>query len=387
VSLFWIIVLGGVAAAWLVQAPPAMRGMARLPRLRDAAPLADSACPAVSVIFAARDEAAKLPQALPTLLAQDYPDYEVIAVDDRSEDATGAILEEFARTPATAGKLRVVRVRELPPGWLGKPYALASGYRQARGAWLVFTDADVEFAPDVLRRAMSLAATGQLDHLTILAGVLMPRFWEKVAITYLGLAFTLGIRPWRVTNPRAGSYMGVGAFQLLRRDAYEAVGTHHRLALEVVDDMKLAKLVKTSGFRSAVAASNNYVRVRWQEGLGNVVRGLTKNMFAGMNYSVAKTLSTVAAILVLSVLPFCALPFVTGPARLLAAASVALALALQGALLWGIELSPLYALTHPLGAVVFCYILARSMAVTLWRGGVVWRGTFYSLEELRRRSV
>jgi glycosyltransferase involved in cell wall biosynthesis len=384
VSLFWIIVLGAIAAAWLLQAPPAIRGMLRLPRLHAAAPLADSACPTISVIFAARDEAAKLPRSLPTMLNQDYPDYEVIAVDDRSEDSTGPILDGQARSNS---RLRVVHLRELPPGWLGKPYALAAGYRQARGRWLVFTDADVEFAPGLLRRAVGLAEAARLDHLTVLATVAMPRFWEKVAITYVGLVFVLGIRPWLVADPRAGSYMGVGAFQLVRREAYEAIGTHDRLALEVVDDMKLAKLVKLAGFRSAVATSDNYVRVRWQEGLGNIIRGLTKNMFAGLNYSVSKTLSSVAGILALSLLPFCALVFASGTARLLAAVSVATALTVQGSLLWGIELSPLYALTQPLGALIFCYILLRSMVVTLWRGGVVWRGTFYPLAELRKRSL
>ncbi len=383
-SFFWIIVLGALAAAWLAQAVPAVRGMTRLPRLRAAALLPDSACPAVSVIFAARDEAGKLPRSLPTMLAQDYPDYEVIAVDDRSEDGTGAILDTQARWNS---RLRVLHLRELPPGWLGKPYALATGYRQARGRWLVFTDADVEFAPDLLRRAVSLAETGRLDHLTALASVAMPRFWEKVAITYLGLVFVLGIRPWLVPDPTAGSYMGVGAFQLVRRETYEAVGTHDRLALEVVDDMKLAKLVKLAGFRSAVATSDNYVRVRWQEGLGNIVRGLTKNMFAGLNYSVSKTLSSVAGILALSVLPFLAIWFVSGTPRLLAAISVGTALVAQGVLLAGIDVSPYYALTQPLGAVILSYILLRSMVVTLWRGGVLWRGTFYPLAELRKHSL
>jgi len=197
----------------------------------------------------------------------------------------------------------------------------------------------------------------------------------------------LGMRPWRVSNPRAGSYMGVGAFQLIRREAYESIGTHERLALEVVDDMQLARLVKISGLRSAVAPSDDAIRVRWQKGLGNIVRGLTKNTFAGLGYSVPRTIAAIAGIFALSILPFCALAFATGLTRWLAAISVALALAVHGALLWGIDLSLLYALTHPVGGLIFCYILARSMVVTIWRGGVVWRGTFYPLDELRKRRA
>ncbi len=315
---------------------------------------------------------------------QDYPACEVIGADDRSDDGTGQILEEFARRHE---KLKAIRIAELPKGWLGKPYALAAAYQRATGDWLVFTDADVRFAPDVLRRAMALARERNWDHLTLLAEVEMPRFWEKVAIGYLGLGFVLGIRPWRVDKPRAGSYMGVGAFQLVRRSVYEAIGTHRRLALEVVDDMKLGKLIKRGGFRSGVASGKGFVCLRWLEGLSNVVRGLTKNIFAGLGFSVLRTIASVLGVVGISVLPFLALPFVHGAGRILAAVSVGFALLLQGSLFRGAGSNPVYAVAHPLGALVFCYILLRSMLVTLWRGGVVWRNTFYPLEELRHGRV
>src|SRR5579871_2191375 len=141
---------GAIAAAWIIQAGRATLGMRRVPELRNSLPAADDACPAISVIFGARDEAEKLSSALTTLLALDYPRIEVIAVNDRSRDATGTILREFARENS---RLKVIDVAELPPGWLGKPHALALGAEKAAGEWLLFTDADVHFAPDTMRRA------------------------------------------------------------------------------------------------------------------------------------------------------------------------------------------------------------------------------------------
>ena len=138
--------------------------MARLPWLSDVTPIASRDAPLVSIIFAARDEAEKLPAAIQTLLAQDYPRFEVIAVNDRSTDQTPAILHECERA---SRNLIVTDISSLPQGWLGKPHALVEGYEKSRGDWLVFTDADVHFAPDVLSHAVALAAEREWDHLTL----------------------------------------------------------------------------------------------------------------------------------------------------------------------------------------------------------------------------
>lgn len=357
----------------------------RIPSLASFAPHPAEDAPFVSVLVAARNEARALPQALPTLLAQVHPRFEIIAVDDRSQDSTGAILDDFARRD---GRLRALHVRELPPGWLGKVHALQAAYEQSRGDWLLFTDADVRLHPEAISRALRMARERNLDHLTLLATLDMRGFWEHVSLSYIALAFLLGIRPWRVSKQRAGSYMGIGAFQLVRRSAYVSAGEHRRLAMEVVDDMKLGKLMKASGFRSSVGVAENYVRIRWQEGLGNVTRGLTKNMFAGMAFNVSKAVGTFVVALLLSVLPFCALGFTHGLAFALAVAASAGAILCNAAVLTGLgSRSPLYAIAHPFGAALFAWIAIRSMAVTLWRGGIVWRDTFYPLDQLRRGAV
>ncbi len=382
---FSIAVFSALAIGWFIQGTRAWRGMRRIPRLIEIPPLEGSALPRVSILFAARDEAQKLPAALDSMLALDYPHLEIIAVDDRSSDSTGAILDDFARRHP---RLHALHIADLPPGWLGKPHALQAAYEHSSGEWLVFTDADVHFSPGLLRRSLSLAFQSHCDHLTLLASVDMRGFWEIASITFFGFVFVFGSEPWRVSDLRAlRSYVGIGAFQLLRRSTYQALGTHRRLALEVVDDMKLAKLAKLSGCGSCVASPGNLVRVRWQDGFSNVIRGVTKNLFAGMGFSVPFTLFATAAILAISVLPFAGLLFASGAARIASGLAVLVAVLLHASLASEGGVSPLYGLTHPLGALIFSWMMLRSMIVTLWRGGIVWRGTFYPLDELRRGMV
>lgn len=381
---FGIVFFSLVAAFWVFYGLRAAYGATKLPWIKDFAPAEDEFCPSISLIFAARDEEEKLPAALATLAALDYPGLEIIAVDDRSQDATGRILDDFG---AAHSRFRVVHVSEIPDGWLGKTHALQKGFEASTGEWLLFTDADVRFKPDVIRRAVRLTQQHNLDHLTLLCNVEMHGFWEKTLITFFGLAFQLATDAYRVSNPNSRAYVGVGAFQLLRRSTYVAIGTHQRLAMEVVDDMKLAKLVKRSGFRSCVAIAQEFVTVRWHAGAGNVIRGVTKNFFAAFGYNLAFAAAALAGMLLLNVVPFFAVFAGHGWIRILSATAVVVALGMHASVDVVNRVSPLYTLTHPIGAVLFCFMIARSVAVTLWQGGVTWRGTFYPLKELKRGVV
>jgi glycosyltransferase involved in cell wall biosynthesis len=386
-AFFWI--FHGLRVAW---------GLVRLPWVKDFAPAGDEECPRISMIFAARDEEEKLPGALATLAEIDYPNLEIIGVDDRSEDATGRILDEFALTGLNTGhdnglgsrnngRFRTVHVTELPAGWLGKPHALQKAYEASTGEWLLFTDADVRFAPDVLRRAVAVIREKNLDHLTLFGDVEMVGFWETVLITFFGLAMHLASDSYQASNPNSRAYVGIGAFQMIRRSAYEACGTHRRLAMEVIDDMKLAKIVKQARFRSCVGVAQDFVVVRWQAGVGNLIRGVTKNFFAGLGYSVPSVILAIVAMLLTNVAPFLGVIFGHGWVRVLAGVSVVIAIGFHVGVDRVMRVSPFYALTHPLGAVIFCWMLVRSTVVTLRQGGVTWRGTFYRLEELRRGVV
>jgi glycosyltransferase involved in cell wall biosynthesis len=382
--LFGIFFFGLIALFWITYGLKVAYGASRLPWLKDFATCSDSDCPRISLIFAARDEQEKLPTALATLAAIDYPNLEIIAVDDRSKDATCKILDDFA---AHCPRLRVVHVAALPPLWLGKPHALQNGYEQSTGDWLLFTDADVQFQPDVLRRVATLLRDRGLDHLTLLGDVERSGFWDTVLLSFFGMGFQLATDPYQVSNPNSRSYVGVGAFQILKRATYEKLGTHRRLAMEVVDDMKLGKLVKLAGFRSAVGIAQGAVSVEWHVGLGNLVRGVEKNFFAGAGFSAAHAALQILALLLMNVAPYFGLIFGHGPIRILAAIAVLIATCFHIGVDIVMRNSPLYSLTLPLGATIFAYMLLRSTIITLKQGGIIWRDTFYSLDDLRRGLV
>ena len=379
-----LVLFGLIASFWLTHGIRVAYGAVRLPWIKDFAPASDADCPRISILLAARDEEEKLPAALATLMEIDYPDLEVIAVDDRSQDSTGRILERFA---AAHPRLRVVHITQLPAGWLGKPHALQKAYAASTGDWLLFTDADVRFKHDALRRAIALVKARNLEHLTLMGDVEMVGFWETVLITFFGMAFHIATDPYRVANPHSRAYVGVGAFQLLKRAAYEASGTHRRLAMDVVDDMKLGKIVKQSGFRSSAGVAQDFVVVRWHAGLGNLVRGVTKNFFAGVGYSVPLVAIAVVALLLMNVAPIFGVFFGQGWTRVFAVAAFVIALCFHTGVDIGMRVSPFYAFTHPLGALLFSYMLLRSTVVTLKQGGIIWRDTFYPLEDLKRGVV
>jgi glycosyltransferase involved in cell wall biosynthesis len=368
--LLVLLLFGFIAFFWIFHGLRVAYGLLHLPWIKDFAPANDADCPRISLVFAARDEEEKLPAALATLGAIDYPNLEIVAVDDRSQDATGRILDDFGRAHE---RFHVVHVSELPAGWLGKPHALQKAYEASTGEWLLFTDADVRFALDVLRRAMAIVKQRHLDHLTLFGDVEMVGFWETVLLTFFGLAFQIANDPYQVSNPHSR--------------AYEACGTHRRLAMEVVDDMKLGKLVKQAGLRSSVGVAQELVMVRWHAGLGNLIRGVTKNFFAALGYNLPFVVVAIGGMLVLNVAPFVGVILGHGWIRILAGIAVLIALSFHAGVDIVARVSPLYALTHPLGAILFSYMLLRSTVVTLWRGGVEWRGTFYPLKELKRGVV
>lgn len=382
--IFWTVLLGFVALLWVAEAVDLAIGVPSLASIDDVPPLANERCPSVSILFAARDEAEKLPHALQTLLSLDYPHYEVVAVDDRSVDATGAILSAAAQRDA---RLKPVRVDSLPQGWLGKPHALQQAYEHSTGEWLIFTDADVHFAPDLLQRTIALAEAKAWDHVTLLGRAKMYTIGEKIAMTFFGLALVGGTRPWTAHDTRSQGYSGVGAFQMVRRSAYEKMGTHRRLAMEVIDDMKLGKLAKEAGVGSGAAKAGDAVSVHWHAGVGNMIRGTTKNFFAASGYKLPVTLLQIFGLLLMCDVPVAALPFVHGWARLFAAVAVLLPLIATAGVAIEFRAPIGYAVTYPIGALIFAWMLARSMIVTLWQGGIVWRGTFYPLDELRRGVV
>ena len=341
--------------------------------------------PSVAIVVPARNEEESIEQALLRLEALDYDNYQIIAIDDRSSDRTGEIMDALAST--SSGKLKIVHVRDLPSGWIGKVHAMWSAAREATADWLLFTDADVMFRPDCLRRAITYAETVHADHVVVLPHVIMEKPGEKMMLSFFQVLFAFGHRPWKVADPRTKDHMGVGAFNMVRRSAYEAVGTFARLRMEVVDDMKLGKVTKEAGFRQRVVFGDDLVEIRWARGAMGVVRNLTKNFFAVMSFQTWRALLACAGMAFLNLLPFFGLLFAPGWARIPYAVALASIFLLYTGIWRHAEIHPWYFLLHPVSTTLFIYTMLRSMIFTLWRGGVEWRGTLYRLDELRKGLV
>ena len=343
--------------------------------------------PRVSIIVPACNEEEDIEQGLSGLLALDYDHYEVIAVNDRSTDHTGEIMDRVAASPAAHGRLRVVHVTELPPGWLGKTHAMWSAGLQAGGDWLLFTDADVLFKPEVLRRALAYAESENADHVVVFPRIIMKRPGEKMMIAFFQTLFTFGHRPWRVADPDTKDHMGVGAFNLVRRKAYEAVGTYKALRMEVLDDMKLGKVLKNARFRQRNVFGDDLISVRWAKGAMGVVDNLTKNFFAVLSFQWWRTVASVFGLFFLNLGPFLGIWLAHGWARVPYVVALGSMFLIYLGMSFKSSIPPYYFLLHPISTMMFEYTLIRSMVLTLRDDGVTWRGTKYPLEELRKGMV
>jgi cellulose synthase/poly-beta-1,6-N-acetylglucosamine synthase-like glycosyltransferase len=346
---------------------------------------APRAWPSVSVVVAARNEAEGITEALSSLLGLDYDALEVIVVNDRSTDQTA---DQVRRLAVRDKRLRLINVNELPSGWLGKNHALQVGSRAASGEWILFTDADVVFSPHALRRAITFVERERLDHLALLMKAWSRSFIVDAFIGYFALQFLLFVRPWEAKDPlKPHRFVGVGAFNLVRKSALQGVEGLTRIAMRPDDDVKLGKILKQAGFRQDCLTAVEDLSVEWYPSLRACIQGLEKNMFAGTDYRVSLVMVAVIAGLLVTALP------------------VYLLLSLSGALWWAVVLavaleflvslvaarrtakSLACVLVYPITALLFSYISARTTIKNLRDGGIYWRETFYPLSELRKNQV
>jgi glycosyltransferase involved in cell wall biosynthesis len=314
----------------------------------------------------------------------DYPDLEFIVLDDRSTDRTGAILAEVA---AADSRLRVVTIAELPAGWLGKNYALYQGAERASGELLLFTDADVVMDPSTLARAVNYFQAKHLDHLAAMPAVRLPTLALRLFCSTFGVFFSGFMRPWKAKDPASKAFIGVGAFNLVTTAAYQASGTHKAIAMRPDDDVKLGKILKKAGYRQEMVFGMGLLSVEWYSSLRELIEGLMKNSFAGLDYHVAASIGAGIAALWLNVWPFAAIFVARGLAWILYFLAVMVMLLFISDANHRYGQPRWYASAHPLFAILFVYILWRSMMRTLWTGGINWRGTHYPLALLKGNRV
>ena len=384
---------GAIAAAGVVGALGWIKYLAHLIRHRRLAVFLadlalpdrdDPAQPEVVLIFAARDETVGVAAATRSMLDEIGPDphARLIAVDDRSTDGTGAILDHLA---STSSRFEIRHVTDLPAGWLGKTHALqvAASAVDTGTRWLLFTDADVVFAPGAVRRAVAYAEATGVDQVTVSPAVATRSVGERIFVSLFGLLFSMYCPIGRLSDRRSRVHIGVGAFNLVRREAFEAIGGFRHLALSVDDDMRLGQSLKYAGYSMRLLLGAGAVSVRWQEGTWGMIRGIEKNFFAGLKFRLTRAVLVGSGVVVLGIAPFVALgvgPIWTRIVAGVGVVSIATILAgshRQSRIAWT------YVVFMPVAAGLILFALARSVVVTIRRGGINWRDHHYPLIALK----
>ncbi len=358
--------------------------------------------PLVSVIVPARNEERNIRRCVTSLLEQDYANFEVIVVDDGSTDATPDILEEIAQDHPRGSRLFVLRLRDnLPAGWAGKPHALYRGTQEARGDWLLLTDADTWHAPGALSYAVHKAIDEQVDLLSLVSRQELPGFWERVIMPMAYLGILMQYPPRQVNDPSSSVALANGQFILIRRSVYDELGGYARPGLRdtLLDDRDLAQVVKGQGHRLRMFDGRELVHVRMYRTLPEAWRGWRKNAFLGLRGGLPFTIVALIGLPMVSIAPFL-LPvlcwalnrFSAFKRRPIAPSEVALATLLELAPLLSyrgwvnkeLDVPWYYALTHPLAGAIFEGIVAQSAWRVLTHRGVDWSGRKYYSEKAAR---
>jgi GT2 family glycosyltransferase len=392
VTEFWRgiirLVSWAIALAWVFRTYNAVRLLPTLPDLTmvdwDAVPLGS---PTLTVVVPARDEAENIAATLDALLVADYSGVRILVVDDRSTDGTGAIIDAYVAEYAERkpGRLEAIHVAELPEGWLGKTFALMVGTENSDSDYLLFTDADVLFSPSILRRALVYAQGSEADHLVVMPTVQIKSRGEGIILGFLQVLGLWVSRPWKIEDPKARrDSIGVGAFNLVRRDALNEIGGWLPQRLAVVEDVMLGRRMRAAGMRQRIAFAPGLVLVHWAKGARGILRGMTKNLFSAFNFHPLLVLLAGLWIAVFCLLPLAGLAWLP---TVLPALIVLCCIGASYRVMGEISLiDARYAWLYPLGALAMMFAMLQSMVVVWARRGVVWRGTFYPLRDLRKHN-
>ena len=356
--------------------------------------------PLISVCVPARNEERNIRACVESLLAQDYPNLEVIVLDDRSTDRTPDILRELlseadsllSSRPGQTPALQIIPGSELPPDWAGKPHALHQAAAAARGEWLCFVDADTFLAPNTLSACYAKAIETRADMFTIMTFQILGSFWEKVVMPLVMTALSVGFSPRKVNDPSRRDAIANGQFILIKRPVYDAIGGHESVKDQIVEDKALSERVKWSGYRLIVADGQRVARTRMYTSLSEMWEGWTKNIYLGLRdqtgllwLGVFGACVALVAALFLPVWPFLGVAWLLDGGGWMAAL-----VSLQALLFWGyviqvraraaqaMHISPGYALSTPLGAAVFAAMMITSAFRVLSGKGVAWKGRMYS---------
>jgi chlorobactene glucosyltransferase len=345
--------------------------------------------PLISVCVPARNEERNIRACIESILAQDYPNFEVIVLEDRSTDATPEILRHLE---AHNDRLKVIHGSDLPEGWAGKPHALFQASAAARGAWLCFVDADTFLSPNTLSACYAKTMETKADMFTIMTFQILGSFWEKVVMPMVMTALSVGFSPRKVNDPSSMDAIANGQFILIKRSVYDAIGGHERVKDQIVEDKAISEQVKWNGYRLIVANGYTVARTRMYTSLPEMWEGWTKNIYLGLSdrptlmlLGVFGAFLALVAALILPLWPLLGVFWYLQGGGWLALTVIAKALILWAVIIYArarvsinMGISPWYALTLPLGSAMFAAMMFTSTWRILSGKGVTWKGRTYS---------
>jgi glycosyltransferase involved in cell wall biosynthesis len=367
---------------WIVFLVDALMGLRHLDSLEIEENLQNG--PLLSVIVAARNEEKQIKESILSQLKQTYKQVEWILVNDRSTDDTGKIMDELSKEDS---RIKVINIHDLPEGWLGKNHALYTGAKTATGKWLLFTDADIHYENEAFAKALHYFERNQLDHLTAAPNLNAEGFWLKTFVAFFLFGFSYFKRPWMANNPKSKIGTGVGAFNLVSKEAYERFGTHERIKMRPDDDLQLGMKLKKEGYNQRIVTALKLIKVEWYKSLKEAFVGLEKNTFAGLNYRISMVFFAIFGVFSTHVLPFITVFSTNKTIALLSFGNILASGILYVLIIKRMTLfSPGLFLVFPITALLFIYSIIRASLLTFKRGGIVWRGTTYRLNELREKE-
>jgi cellulose synthase/poly-beta-1,6-N-acetylglucosamine synthase-like glycosyltransferase len=372
-------------SAWVIFLVAAYRAQLNLISLDEFAPQeVNFLAPTISIITPVRNAEKDIEVTLTKLLTANPVNCEIIAVNDRSTDKTEEILLRMAKDfPA----LKVVQIRELPDGWLGKVHALHQGSKYATGDYMLFMDVDVEVNQDVLKSAVKACDVYKLDHLGVLPNFFQGEYLLNVMTATTILLFTLSARTWNdIAKRPLGSTKGVGAFNLVKKSKFDQTEGFEWLKMDVADDVALAQLIAKNGGRSLLMKAGKHgPSLHWYESFKDLINGLEKNIVGGFtNYKLSLVLIMSIFSVSTLVVPMIAISFYNYQS-IFSVGIEFLIFTLVFALMIKkfMKHSFLTIASLPLGIFLMGIILLRSSYICFKNGGISWSGTFYTLKELK----
>ena len=344
--------------------------------------------PLISICIPARNEENNIRKCVDAALGQDYPNFEVIVLDDRSTDSTLTQLKEIAFRDS---RLFPISGSDLPKGWAGKPYALYQASAPARGKWLCFVDADTFLTPRAISSVYAKALETEADLFTVMTRQILGSFWEKVVMPLVMTALSVGFSPRKVNDPNTRDAVATGQFILIKRKIYDLIGGHERVKDQIVEDKAISEQVKWNGHRLVIADGMQLVHTRMYTSLESMWEGWTKNIYLGLRDHPALLLLgafgailALIAALFLPIWPLLGLYWFISGGGWLAVGVMVKSVIVWGFLIYvrirvarGMNISGWYALTTPLGAGVFAAMMLTSAWKVLSGKGVTWRGRNY----------